>query len=612
MRAGLLAALAAGAAAYKQGDVLKIFASHVGPVANPSETYPFYVLPYCQPSKGSEPQSQDLGESLSGDQKVTTPYEFKFLQNSDTMICEKELTEEEIDRFSTAIEEEWYGELFLEDMPMWIYVGEGESEDFLLGHTDKSRHYLYTHFHFTVGYNGDKVVSVNVTASPDHRADITLHDPSHAIVPDLGESKSLRSGHSHGAGGHEGGKASGPIKVKFGYSVAFVPSTVPYDQRMTVYEASTAMPQTLEIHWLSILNSLVLVLLLTAFLGIILVRVVKNDFTRYMRADEDDESAEEESGWKLVHGDVFRSPENNNLFAAMVGAGVHLFVMVLALLTLAVLGTFSLSRRGSIVAACIVLYVMSAFVGGYISARSYRRLKGTNWVWNVMLNLVMLPAPLAGTFIILNATATIKQSTAALPLGTVLVVLALFLFIGFPLSVLGGIAGHNSKEFEPPCRVSKVPRQIPEVPAYRRAPAQLFMAGFLPFSAISIELHYIFASLWGHKVYTLYGILFLAFGLLTVVTAFITIALTYFQLAAEDHRWWWRSFLSGGSVGLFIYAYCFFYYFNHSGMTGFLQTAFYFLYMANVSFAFFLMMGAIGFYAAFLFVRYIYSSIKTD
>jgi len=33
------------------------------------------------------------------------------------------------------------------------------------------------------------------------------------------------------------------------------------------------------------------------------------------------------------------------------------------------------------------------------------------------------------------------------------------------------------------------------------------MAGFLPFSAIYIELYYIFASVWGHKVYTIYSIL---------------------------------------------------------------------------------------------------------
>ena len=42
------------------------------------------------------------------------------------------------------------------------------------------------------------------------------------------------------------------------------------------------------------------------------------------------------------------------------------------------------------------------------------------------------------------------------------------------------------------------------------------MAGFLPFSAIYIELHYIFASVWGHKLYTLYGILFIAFGMLII------------------------------------------------------------------------------------------------
>ena len=50
-------------------------------------------------------------------------------------------------------------------------------------------------------------------------------------------------------------------------------------------------------------------------------------------------------------------------------------------------------------------------------------------------------------------------------------------------------------------------------------------------------------------MYTIYRILFIVFLILIVVTAFITVALTYFQLAVEDHRWWWRSFLCGGSTG---------------------------------------------------------------
>ena len=52
------------------------------------------------------------------------------------------------------------------------------------------------------------------------------------------------------------------------------------------------------------------------------------------------------------------------------------------------------------------------------------------------------------------------------------------------------------------------------------------------------------------QVYTIYSILSIVFLILIVVTAFITVALTYFQLAVEDHRWWWRSFLNGGSTGV--------------------------------------------------------------
>jgi hypothetical protein len=37
--------------------------------------------------------------------------------------------------------------------------------------------------------------------------------------------------------------------------------------------------------------------------------------------------------------------------------------------------------------------------------------------------------------------------------------------------------------------------------------------------------------------YTIYSILFIVFIILIIVTAFICVALTYFQLAVEDHRW---------------------------------------------------------------------------
>ena len=47
----------------------------------------------------------------------------------------------------------------------------------------------------------------------------------------------------------------------------------------------------LEIHWLSIMNSFVLVILLTGFIVVIVMRVLKSDYTRYSRTDEEDGTA---------------------------------------------------------------------------------------------------------------------------------------------------------------------------------------------------------------------------------------------------------------------------------------------------------------------------------
>ena len=47
-------------------------------------------------------------------------------------------------------------------------------------------------------------------------------------------------------------------------------------------------------------------------------------------------------------------------------------------------------------------------------------------------------------------------------------------------------------------------------------------------------------------------------------------------------------------------------------MNGFMQTSFFFGYMAMVSYAFMLMLGFVGFYSSLFFVRHIYDVIKSD
>jgi hypothetical protein len=566
---------------YAAHEPLQVIANKVGPFNNPSETYEYYSLPFC--SRTKKRRREDFGERLVGDRKVVSPYEITFLDNVPwRLLCEQSFSQAELRMFTHAIENDYYFEMFIEDLPMWGYIGEVEGEDVLLGHLETVRRYIYPHLHFSIGYNTDQVVSVNVSTNPQRKVDITEEFDG--------------------------------TEVAFSYSVEWLARLdLKWGSRMSRYHDSRFLPGTFEIHWLSIINSFVLVLLLTAFLTIIMMRVLKNDFSRYMEVEED-EIGEEETGWKLINGDVFRFPPFANGLTALLGAGAHLLCVTLLLLICAISNCIVPTKRGAILTAMIILYACTAPIGGFVSARLYRQIGGKAWLSNALVTATVFPIPLALVFTWVNSVALAHGSSAALPVVAVFIITALYGLVALPLTLGGAILGRQlSSDFNAPCRTTRVPREIPtDAPWFRTPAAQMFMAGFLPFSAIYIELHYIFASLWGHKIYTLFGILFLAFIMLIIVTAFITVSLAYFQLAREDYRWWWRSLICGGSTGAFIYAYSFFYFFHRSSMKGMIQGSFYFGYMAIISYAFFLMLGAVGFHATFAFICHIYSVVKAD
>lgn len=85
------------------------------------------------------------------------------------------------------------------------------------------------------------------------------------------------------------------------------------------------MPHT-NIQWFSILNSLVIVLFLSGMVAMILLRTLHKDIARYNQIDSG-EDAQEEFGWKLVHGDVFRPPRKGMLLSIFLGSGTQILCM---------------------------------------------------------------------------------------------------------------------------------------------------------------------------------------------------------------------------------------------------------------------------------------------
>lgn len=153
--------------------------------------------------------------------------------------------------------------MYVEDLPMSGFIGDIMDEDVvaqdIMG-TGEGKTYLFPHLHFTLGVNENKIVSAIVRTDASKKVDIT----------DVNE----------------------PKTVTFSYSVEFTNDPLKWKNRMSRYTNTMFAPQSSEIHWLSIINSCVLVLLLTAFLTVIFMRVLKNDFANYM--DIEEETVEEE------------------------------------------------------------------------------------------------------------------------------------------------------------------------------------------------------------------------------------------------------------------------------------------------------------------------------
>ena len=109
------------------------------------------------------------------------------------------------------------------------------------------------------------------------------------------------------------------LDVVWSYSVLFSASDIQWASRWDPY----LKMQDPQIHWFSILNSFMIVIFLSGMVAMILMRALHKDLRRYNESQEDLEQNQEETGWKLVHGDVFRTPPYPSLFASVIGTGVQ-------------------------------------------------------------------------------------------------------------------------------------------------------------------------------------------------------------------------------------------------------------------------------------------------
>ncbi|KAI1319613.1 hypothetical protein EDD11_003606 [Mortierella claussenii] len=598
---------------YENGDPVPLMVNALTPGSDRDlkSVIPFdYYDPqfgFCEPKEGEKAQAESLGSILFGDRIWTSPYEIKMNVKVDCQkLCDKKLTPEQSQFINARIQENYAVNWLVDGLPAG-HVRPGREPNvevysigFPLGEDYEGRTapQLHNHYEILIDYHHnlqkDTLRVVGIVVQPFSIANPAIGQVQcGAVEAEQTPPLSLNDKISN--------------DVTYTYSVKWneVPTAwaTRWDKYLLVGEP--------RIHWFSLVNSIIIVLFLTGMVAMILLRALHKDISRYNQL-EAQEDIQEDFGWKLVHGDVFRTPSYPMLLSIIVGNGSQMFLMASVTIIFAALGFLSPSNRGSLATVMIVFYMFFGVVAGFVSARMYKMLGGEAWKSNVIGTAFLFPSIIFGAFVALNFFLISANSSGAVPFGTMLGIVALWFLVSTPLSVIGSYLGFQRPKIDHPVRANQIPRQIPDQVFYLRPIPSMLIGGILPFGAIFIELYFILNSIWFHKIYYVFGFLFLVFGILVLTCAEVTILMCYFHLCAEDYHWWWRAFFTSGASAVYIFLYSIMYYFSTLQIGSFTSMVLYFGWTAIMSLMFFVLSGAIGFFSTFMFVRKIYGSIKID
>ncbi|OAL52077.1 hypothetical protein IQ07DRAFT_402497 [Pyrenochaeta sp. DS3sAY3a] len=609
---------------YKTGDAVPLYVNRLTPADSQNDpklrsvfSFDYYHAPFhfCQPKDGPKEIRESLGSILFGDRIQSSPFELKMGVNQTCKaLCEAPYSPQDAQFVNGKIFQGYDLNWLIDGLPAAQLLRDPNTNEpfyspgFALGLVDGENPTLNNHYDIVVDYH---------EAGPNN----------YRVVGVLVDPYSIRNSKIVGEGQATCGDAHTPVilgeneesAVAFTYSVYWRLSPTPFatrwDKYLHVYDP--------KIHWFSLINSAVIVIFLVGTVSTILVRTLRKDIARYNRLDqfalEDfgesgdaEDGVADDSGWKLVHGDVFRPPKNPLFLSVMVGNGAQLFAMTALTIAFALLGFLSPSNRGALGTVIIIFYTLFGFIGGYVASRTYKFFHGESWKLCFFYTPIALPGLVFATFFLLNLFVWSRGASGAVPFTTMLVIVIIWFVISVPLSVAGSWLGFKQAAIDAPVRTNQIPRQIPPADGYLRPLPSMALAGVLPFGAIFVELYFIMNSIWFSKVYYMFGFLFICFGLMIMTCAAVTVLMIYFLLCTENYHWQWRSFFTAGASAAYVFASCLLYWIRGLSFLNWTSGVVFLGYSLLLSVLFFVLTGTIGFFASWLFVLKIYRSIKVD
>lgn len=250
---------------YVQDENVHLYVHKVGPYANPQEVYEYYTLPYCKPLRDQSQiqyhnytdqntilynkiRPNSIGDYLSGHAPSHSGHTLAFASPShyiESCTSDHPLTDDEAGMLTRAAREQWFYQMYLDDLPVWGKVAEmiisEESKEYSGTQFDV---YAYTDRRLTIYYNRDRIIKIDLISLPS------------SLVP---------------------------IKVgkylTFNTEIIWKITSEVFETRFNRYLDNEFFSH--DIHWFSLLNNLMMVMFLVGLVTLILIRTFRKDYGKY-------------------------------------------------------------------------------------------------------------------------------------------------------------------------------------------------------------------------------------------------------------------------------------------------------------------------------------------
>ncbi|EAY08425.1 hypothetical protein TVAG_354840 [Trichomonas vaginalis G3] len=336
-----------------------------------------------------------------------------------------------------------------------------------------------------------------------------------------------------------------------------------------------------------------------------------SDFEHSTQLDLQDLTFSADRGWKILHGDVFRSPKYSSLLFMLASHGLSLVISVI--------GTFGYCmakgiprKSGTRIQLFLFSYIAGNVLCGWFAAAISFLFSQKKWL-RLVFGANIIPNIIYVGIIWSVKIFADESSPFALSVPNIIGLTIFYLLPSFGACIFGSIIALKERFADITAKeIAVVPRIIPKQPWYTTSFFLCFVSAIIIGIMMIPNQFILYQYLWKGKTAVTFSDLTSCVFCIFIVSGCLSIYNTFLRLHNESYNWQWISFLAPFSSFFIIILYSVFYFYfkienmRHDGCVV------YFAFTAFFSLVCGLSCGGIGVLTSTIFIRSVFSNSKLD